>query len=115
MKEGDEEARSLLEKEEKELDLLLKERLREEDFLTVMSGYFMPATVEDSVYAILGEILAIKERKNKITDEEMYVLTLDVNDLILEVVIHKDELIGMPSVGMRFMGTCWIQGQVIME
>ncbi|WP_053982413.1 DUF3881 family protein [Niameybacter massiliensis] len=115
MKEGDEEARSLLEKEEKELDLLLKERLREEDFLTVMSGYFMPATVEDSVYAILGEILAIKERKNKITNEEMYVLTLDVNDLILEVVIHKDELIGMPSVGMRFMGTCWIQGQVIME
>ena len=38
MKNGDEEAKEILEKEEKELDDQLKERLREEDFLSVM-GY----------------------------------------------------------------------------
>ncbi|MEG0388989.1 MAG: DUF3881 family protein [Niameybacter sp.] len=114
MKDGDEEARELLEKEEKELDLQLKERLKEEDFLTVMSGYFMPATFEDAVYAILGDITKIKQRKNKLTDEVMYVLTLAVNDMPMEVVINAKELIGMPTIGMRFVGTCWVQGQVIM-
>lgn len=114
MKSGDEEAREILEQEEKDLDTQLKERLKEEDFLTVMSGYFMPATSQDAVYAVLGDILQVRERRNKITGEEMYVFTLNVNDMHLEVVVHKEELIGMPSVGMRFMGTCWMQGQVIM-
>lgn len=114
MKLGDEEAREILEKEERDLDTQLKERLREEDFLTVMSGYFMPTTFQDAVYAVLGDILEIKERKNKLTGEEMYLFTLNVNDMNIEVVIHKKELIGMPSVGMRFMGTCWMQGQAIM-
>ena len=115
MKNGDEEAKEILEKEEKELDDQLKERLREEDFLSVMSGYFIPETIDEATYAVLGEILEIKERINNQTDEKMYIFSLDVNDLNLEVVISQRELIGMPSVGMRFMGTCWIQGKVIMS
>lgn len=115
MKDGDEEAKEILEQEEKELDNQLKERLREEDFLTIMSGYFIPVTLEDAIYAVLGEILSIEIRINEKTKEEMYVFTLNVNDMSLEVVINKDELVGMPSIGMRFMGTCWLQGQVVME
>lgn len=115
MKEGDEEAKEILEKEEKELDEQLKERLREEDFLSIMSGYFIPVTLEEATYAVLGEITEIKERINTQTNEVMYVFTLDVNDLALEVVISKQELVGMPSVGMRFMGTCWVQGSVILK
>lgn len=115
MKDGDEEAKEILEQEERELDNQLKERLKEEDFLTVMSGYFIPVTIEDAHYAVLGEIVDIKERKNIQTDEEMYVFTLNVNDLNFEVVISKRELIGMPSIGMRFMGTCWLQGKLIFK
>lgn len=115
MKEGDEEARQLLEEEEKELDKQLKQRLREEDFLTIMSGYFIPTTLEDAVYAVLGEITAISKRKNTKTKENLYVFTLSVNDMPLEVVINSKTLVGMPSIGMRFMGTCWVQGRVIME
>ena len=111
--EKDEEEEQM-EKEERE-KLRLKERLREEDFLSVMSGYFIPETIDEATYAVLGEILEIKERINNQTDEKMYIFSLDVNDLNLEVVISQRELIGMPSVGMRFMGTCWIQGKVIMS
>lgn len=115
MKNGDEEAKRILEQEEKDLDDQLKERLREEDFLSVMSGYFIPETLDEATYAVLGEILEIKERVNQQTDEKMFVFSLNVNDMILEVVISQRELIGMPSVGMRFMGTCWMQGKVVMS
>lgn len=115
MKDGDEEAKNILEAEEKELDNQLKERLFEEDFLTIMSGYFIPVTLQDAMYAVLGEILSVDKRTNTETKEEMYIFQLDVNDLPLEVVINAKELIGMPTVGMRFMGTCWLQGKVIME
>ncbi|MGL5675902.1 MAG: DUF3881 family protein [Cellulosilyticaceae bacterium] len=114
MKEGDTEAKEILEKEEREMDNQLKERLKEEDFLSIMSGYFIPVTLEDATYAILGEIIRIQERCNEDTKEEMYVFTLSVNDMPLEIMIHKDTLVGMPSIGMRFMGTCWLQGKVIM-
>ncbi len=109
---GDEEAKELLEKEEKELDEQLKERMLEEDFLSIMSGYFVPTTLEDAIYAILGEIKEIHERKNIKTKEEMYLFVLNVNDMPLEVMINKKTLVGKPSVGMRFMGTCWLQGTV---
>lgn len=115
MKEGDEEARQQLEEEEKALDKQLKQRLKEEDFLTIMSGYFIPTTLEDATYAVLGEIRKMDKRKNTKTQEDMYVFTLSVNDMPLEVVINSKDLVGMPTIGMRFMGTCWIQGKVIMK
>ena len=114
-REGDEEARTQLEEEEKELDQQLKERMFEEDFLSIMSGYFVPTTLVDATYAILGDIKAIEMRKNVQTGEEVYLFTLDVNDMPLEVLINKKNLVGYPTVGMRFMGTCWLQGTIVTD
>ena len=85
----------------------------EEDFLSIMSGYFVPTTLVDATYAILGEITDIQNRKNTQTGEESYLFTLDVNDMPLEVLINKANLVGYPSIGMRFMGTCWLQGTIV--
>ena len=112
-REGDEEARAQLEEEEKEMDDQLKERMYQEDFLSIMSGYFVPTTLVDANYAVLGEIKEMTTRKNTKTGEEVYLFTLDVNDMPLEVMINKKQLVGCPSVGMRFMGTCWLQGTII--
>ena len=112
-REGDEEARAQLEEEEREMDDQLKERMYQEDFLSIMSGYFVPTTLVDANYAILGEIKEMTTRKNEKTGEEVYLFTLDVNDMPLEVMINKKQLVGCPSVGMRFMGTCWLQGTII--
>lgn len=114
IKGGDEEASILLEEEEKELDAQLIERLKEEDFLSIMSGYFIPLSYDESMYAVLGEIIEIKERENDQTNEKMYVFKLDINSMLVEVIINKKTLIGMPLVGMRFLGSCWLQGKVIM-
>lgn len=114
-REGDEEARAQLEEEEKEMDDELKERMYEEDFLTIMGGYFIPTTLIDANYAILGEIKAMETRTNIKTGEEMYLFTLDVNDMPLEVMINKKNLVGYPTVGMRFMGTGWLQGTIIVD
>ena len=115
MKDGDEEAKQQLEAEERELDDQLKQRLREEDFLTIMSGYFIPTTLEDATYAMLGDITKIRKVKNCFTDEKMYVFTLSVNEMPLDVLIQEKTLVGMRAIGMRFMGTGWLQGQVVME
>ncbi len=114
-REGDEEAKEQLEQEERELDEQLKERMMEEDFLSIMSGYFVPTTLVDATYAVLGEITDIKIRINTKTSEEMYLFILNVNDMPLEVMINKSILVGEPSVGMRFMGTCWLQGSIIVK
>ena len=114
-REGDEEAKAKLEEEEREMDDQLKERMYQEDFLSIMSGYFVPTTLVDANYAILGEIKEMSTRKNQKTGEEVYLFTLDVNDMPLEVMINKKLLVGMPSIGMRFMGTCWLQGTIMME
>ena len=111
-REGDETARAQLEAEEKELDNQLKERMYEEDFLSIMSGYFVPTTLVDATYAVLGDIKDIAIRKNLITGEESYLFTLHVNDMPLEVLINKKNLVGYPTIGMRFMGTCWLQGTI---
>ncbi|OON98941.1 MAG: hypothetical protein ATN35_02735 [Epulopiscium sp. Nele67-Bin004] len=114
IKNGDEDAQDQLEEEEIELDKQLIERLKEEDFLSIMSGYFIPLSYDESMYAVLGDIKDIKERKNQQTSEEMYVFILDINGMSLEVVINKNTLIGMPMIGMRFLGSCWLQGELIM-
>ena len=114
-REGDEEARKQLEEEEKELDKQLKERLLEEDFLSIMNGYFVPTTLVDATYAILGKIIGIETRINLQTKEESYLFTLSVNDVPLEVLINKNNLVGHPTIGMRFMGTCWLQGTVVVD
>ena len=114
-REGDEEARQKLEAEEKELDKQLKERLYEEDFLSIMNGYFVPTTLVDATYAILGNIIGIETRINTQTKEESYLLTLNVNEVPLEILINKNNLVGYPTIGMRFMGTCWLQGTVVID
>lgn len=114
-KAGDKEAIELLENEEQQLDEQLKERLRKEDFLTVMDGYFLPATDTEATYAVLGIIKELEIRENNKTKEKMYWMYIDLNGMPIEIVINKEDLIGKPSVGMRFMGTCWIQGTVEFE
>lgn len=114
-KAGDEEAIEMLEKEEEQLDEQLKERLRKEDFLTVMDGYFLPTTNVEATYAVLGTIKEFQVRHNRRTKEKMYWIYMDVNGMLIEIIINMEDLVGKPYVGMRFMGTCWMQGTVEFE
>ena len=44
--------------------------------------------------------------------EELYLLVIESNDVVFEVCINKNNLLGEPLVGRRFKGTIWLQGTV---
>ena len=72
----------------------------------------MPYGVECDLYSILGEIVEFSEGKNKISNEELYFMTVECNELTIEVCINKEDLYGEPAVGRRCRGIIWLQGYI---
>ena len=72
----------------------------------------MPYGVECDQYSILGEIEECKVVTNAITAEQVYIMTLNCNDLCFDVCINSEDLLGEPAVGRRFKGIIWLQGHI---
>ena len=77
-------------------------RLVKEDVFTIVDTYFMPCGIECDRYSILGEILNIRMDENEETGEEIYILSLNVNEMKFDACIPKANLIGEPAIGRRF-------------
>ena len=112
-REGDEEAIENLTIEDMDTYSMISKRIAHEDVFSIVSTYFMPYGVECDHYSVLGEILECHLVQNSLTREWIYVLTLESHDLIFEVCINKEDLLGEPEVGRRFKGVVWLQGEVI--
>lgn len=87
-------------------------RLMHEDIFTIVDTYFMPYGVECDLYSIMGEILAVRERENFLTKENLYQMKLDVNGLQFDICVPANEVMGEPEIGRRFKGTIWLQGYI---
>lgn len=87
-------------------------RLINEDIFSIVDTYFMPYGVECDLYSIMGEILAVRRRKNEATDVELYQMKLNVNELQFDVCVPVREVMGEPEIGRRFKGTIWLQGYI---
>ena len=109
---GDETAHALLTIREEETTSMMRERLLQEDFLTVVEGFMLPNEKSGAAYSILGDIISVLPRKNIVTEETVYQLCLDVTGTKLAVYINAEDLVGMPLNGMRFMGSCCLQGKI---
>lgn len=48
--------------------------------------------------------------RNRMTQEEVIFMTLECNEIIIEVCINREDLFGEPAVGRRFKGVVWLQG-----
>ena len=90
----------------------LIERSKKEDILSIISTSLMPCGVECDHYMVIGNIIYVHEEKNVITDETVYNILLEVNDLKINVAINKLDLQGEPLQGRRFRGEIWLQGRV---
>jgi hypothetical protein len=90
----------------------VRERLKTEDVLSVFEGYLLPYGESDSVFALLGDIVSVKKSANRITQELIYSLGLDVTGITINVLINACDIVGAPAEGMRFMGVCSLQGSV---
>lgn len=114
-RQGDEEAMQILEEEALESSEILQERLKDEDLLSILEGFFVPLGDHDDIYSILGTIINVSETHNKMTEEKIYILCIKCMSLMIDVYINSKDIVGIPSVGMRFKGTSWVHGLIEFE
>lgn len=111
-REGNEEAIENLSIEDLDTYSQISKRIRKEDVFSIVSTSFMPYGIESDQYSILGEIKDIAEVTNPITNEKLYSMKIECNDLQFKVTINEKDLLGEPAVGRRFKGSIWMQGTV---
>lgn len=109
---GDEDAIESLTLDDMDTYTSISKKIHKTDVYTLVDTYFMPYGVECDQYSILGEILEVKEQINTYSKESVYILTLDCNEMTIEVAINKEDLLGEPLMGRRFKGVVWLQGNV---
>ena len=90
----------------------LSKKILKEDIYTLVDTYFMPYGVECDHYSVLGEILDFHLIENQLTKEEIYIMTINSNELCFDLCINKKDLLGEPKVGRRFKGIVWLQGRI---
>lgn len=111
-RKGDEEAIESLTLEDMDTYTIISRRIHKEDVFSLVDTYFMPYGVECDQYSILGEITDCNKVTNKLTDEEMYQMTVNCNDLQFDICINEKDLYGEPQIGRRFKGSIWMQGYI---
>ena len=109
-RKGNEEAIETLTLEDMDTYSVVSNRVQKEDIFSIVDTYFMPYGVECDQYSVLGEIVNMKKTTNRITDEEIYILTISCNELTFDVCINIIDLFGEPQIGRRFKGVVWLQG-----
>ena len=113
-RKGDEDAIENLTMDDIDMYTMISQRIQTEDVFSIVDTYFMPYGIECDQYSVLGEILECHSFRNTYTNEELYRITLNCNDLQFDVCINKKDLLGEPAVGRRFKGSIWLQGQILL-
>ncbi len=90
----------------------VSQRLISEDVFSIVDTYIMPYGIECDHYSIMGEILELQRITNEYSREEIYVMRLDVNELMFDICVPVKNVIGDPAVGRRFKGNMWLQGRI---
>ena len=72
----------------------------------------MPYGIESDQYSVVAEILEMEELTNSLTNEKLYSMKVECNDIIFSITINQEDLLGEPAVGRRFKGVIWMQGTV---
>lgn len=109
---GDEEAIEHLTLDDMDTYTSISKLIFQQDVLSLVDTYFMPYGVECDHYNVMGEIVALNQVKNEITDEKIWKMTIECNDLLFDVCINTEDLYGEPAIGRRFKGVVWLQGYI---
>ena len=111
-RDGDEDAIESLTLEDIDTYSMISRRIANEDILSIVDSYFMPHGIESDQYSILGEILNYYYVSNSFSQDRICVMTVDTNDLVYNICINENDLVGVPAVGRRFKGNIWMNGTV---
>lgn len=111
-RKGDEDAIENLTMDDIDTYTMICQRIQNEDVFSIVDSYFMPYGIECDQYSVMGEIAECMSFRNTYTDEEIYHLTLNCNDMQFDVCVNTRDLMGEPAVGRRFKGVIWLQGEI---
>lgn len=114
-RDGDEDAIESLTLEDMDTYAILSRRIVREDVLSIVKSTFMPYGIESDQYSVIGEIVDYTRMENKITNETIFGLKLECNDIQFDVCINEQDLLGEPAIGRRFKGNVWMQGSLCLE
>lgn len=114
-KNGDQEAIESLTIEDMDLYTMISRRMYMEDLYSIVDTFFMPYGIECDQYQIMGNIQQYEKVVNSSSDETVYRINIECNDLCFDICINEKDLIGEPEVGRRFKGNIWLQGKVNFE
>ncbi len=109
---GDEDAIEDLTMDDIDTYNAISRKIMNEDVYSLVDTYFMPYGIECDHYSVLGEIEDVREVENKLTKEKVYIITLNCNDLIFDICINRNDLVGEPARHRRFKGIVWMQGHI---
>lgn len=110
-KAGDQQAIESLTMQDMDTYTMINRRIKSEDIYSIVDTYFMPYGIESDQYSILGTILDVETVQNHMTGEQLYRITVECNQLMMPILIHKDDLYGEPQIGRRLKAAIWLQGR----
>ena len=87
-------------------------RLVTEDIFSIVDTSIMPYGIECDKYSILGTIMDLTTIENELTEEDLYIMNLEVNNLRFDLCVPVSRVVGEPAVGRRFKGNVWLQGKI---
>lgn len=111
-KGGNQDAIDSLTIDELDIYAMVSRRAKYEDVYSIVENSFIPYGSESDNYSLIGTILNWSVLKNEFTNEEVYFLLINCNDLVFPVYINKLDLLGEPMIGRRFKGNIWMQGNI---
>lgn len=111
-KKGNQDAIDSLTIDDIDMYAMISKRAKFEDIYTIVETSFTPFGSESDNYTILGTITDMESVINEQTGEEVYDLMVNCNDVIMQVAINKKDLLGEPTIGRRFKGDVWVQGNI---
>ena len=109
---GDEKAIESLTLDDMDTMSSISKKIHQEDLFSIVDTYFMPYGLECDQYAMLGEITEYVKVQNELTKEYVYIMTINCNELFIDVCINEEDLYGEPAIGRRFKGNIWLQGHI---
>lgn len=107
---GDEDAIESLTLDDMDTYTIISRKLHKTDVFSLVDTYFMPYGVECDQYSVLGEIMDFHTDINRISGEDVVFMTIECNELMLDICINKEDLYGEAAIGRRFKGIVWLQG-----
>jgi len=112
---GDIEAEENLYEIAKKRENDLRERLANEDLLSVFEGYFLNLIEQSGIFSILADIEEIETITNEASKEKIHRMTVSVTGIRMTLYVNADDVVGMPLAGMRIMGMGQMQGTVLLQ